>query len=74
MSELFQQFDVWGAFWLTIKLAAFSLAGALVLGTIIAAAVEMTNTGAVHSPPRSRASRAARSAWTPSPPPSPRMP
>lgn len=36
MSELFQQFDVWGAFWLTIKLAAFSLAGALVLGTIIA--------------------------------------
>ncbi|APH01707.1 MULTISPECIES: amino acid ABC transporter permease [Janibacter] len=36
MSELFQQFDVWGAFWLTIKLAVFSLAGALVLGTIIA--------------------------------------
>ena len=36
MSELFQQFDVWGAFWLTIKLATFSLAGALVLGTIIA--------------------------------------
>lgn len=36
MSELFQQFDVWGAFWLTIKLAAFSLAGAFVLGTIIA--------------------------------------
>ncbi|QNF93047.1 amino acid ABC transporter permease [Janibacter sp. YB324] len=36
MSELFQQFDVWGAFCLTIKLAVFSLAGALVLGTIIA--------------------------------------
>ena len=27
---------MWGAFWLTIKLAVFSLAGALVLGTIIA--------------------------------------
>ncbi|MGN7248893.1 amino acid ABC transporter permease [Janibacter anophelis] len=36
MNELFQQFDVWGAFWLTIKLAVFSLAGALVIGTVVA--------------------------------------
>ncbi|MGE9807095.1 MULTISPECIES: amino acid ABC transporter permease [unclassified Janibacter] len=36
MNDLFQQFDVWGAFWLTLKLAFFSLIGALVLGTIIA--------------------------------------
>ena len=36
MSELFQQFDVWAAFWLTIKLAVFSLAGALVIGTVVA--------------------------------------
>lgn len=36
MTELFQQFDVWGAFWLTIKLAAFSLVGAMVIGTVVA--------------------------------------
>lgn len=36
MNELFQQFDVWGAFWLTIKLAVFSLVGASVIGTVVA--------------------------------------
>ncbi|MFJ6132723.1 amino acid ABC transporter permease [Janibacter terrae] len=36
MNELFQQFDVWGAFWLTIRLALFSLVGALVIGTVVA--------------------------------------
>lgn len=36
MSELFQQFDVWAAFLMTIRLALFSLAGALVIGTILA--------------------------------------
>lgn len=36
MNELFQQFDVWGAFWLTIKLAVFSVVGASVIGTVVA--------------------------------------
>lgn len=36
MSELFAQFDVWAAFWLTIKLALWSALFALIIGTIVA--------------------------------------
>lgn len=36
MGELFAEFDVWGAFWLTIKLSVWSALWALVLGTLLA--------------------------------------
>ena len=36
MGELLAEYDVLGAFWMTIKLAVFSALGALVLGTVIA--------------------------------------
>lgn len=36
MGELFAQFDVWAAFWLTIKLSLWSALWALVLGTLLA--------------------------------------
>ncbi len=36
MSALFEQFDVWGAFWGTITIAFFSAIGALLLGTVLA--------------------------------------
>ena len=36
MGELFAQFDVWGAFWLTIKLSVWSALWALLLGTSLA--------------------------------------
>lgn len=36
MGDLFTQFDVWGAIWLTIYLTVASAIGSLVLGTIIA--------------------------------------
>lgn len=36
MGELFAEFDVWGAFWLTIKLSVWSAVWALLLGTVLA--------------------------------------
>lgn len=36
MGDLLSQYDVLGAFWLTIQLAVFSAVGALVLGTVVA--------------------------------------
>lgn len=36
MGEILGQYDVLGAFWLTIQLAVFSAIGSLVLGTIVA--------------------------------------
>jgi len=36
MSDLFSQFDLWSAFWMTIKLTVLGAIGSLVLGTIIA--------------------------------------
>jgi glutamate transport system permease protein len=36
MGDILSNYDVLGAFWLTIRLAAFSALGALVLGTIVA--------------------------------------
>lgn len=36
MGELFAQFDVWGAFWLTVKLSVWSAVWALLLGTVLA--------------------------------------
>lgn len=36
MRELFEQFDVWAAFWMTIKLSLWSALWALVLGTLLA--------------------------------------
>ncbi len=36
MGELFDQFDIWGAFGQTLYLAFFSAIGALVLGTVLA--------------------------------------
>ena len=36
MGELFAEFDVWGAFWLTIKLSVWSAVWALLLGTGLA--------------------------------------
>jgi glutamate transport system permease protein len=34
--ELFDEYDVWGAFWVTVQLTVFSALGALVIGTIVA--------------------------------------
>ncbi|MGB5953463.1 MAG: ABC transporter permease subunit, partial [Ornithinimicrobium sp.] len=36
MIELFEQFDIWGAFWMTIKLALLSGLFALIIGTFVA--------------------------------------
>ncbi|KNX37417.1 amino acid ABC transporter permease [Luteipulveratus halotolerans] len=36
MSSLFDQFDVWGAFWMTIKLTALSAVFSLLIGTVVA--------------------------------------
>jgi glutamate transport system permease protein len=36
VGELFAQFDVWGAFWLTVKLSVWSAVWALLLGTVLA--------------------------------------
>ena len=36
MGDLLSQYDVLGAFWLTIQLAVFSAVGALLLGTVVA--------------------------------------
>lgn len=36
MSDLFSQFDLWSAFWMTIKLTVLGAIGSLVIGTIIA--------------------------------------
>ena len=36
MADLLKQYDVLGAFWMTIVLTAFSAVGALVLGTVVA--------------------------------------
>ena len=36
MGDILSQYDVLGAFWLTIQLAVFSAVGALVLGTVVA--------------------------------------
>lgn len=36
MSELFNEFQVWSAFWMTIKLTVLAAVGSLILGTLIA--------------------------------------
>lgn len=36
MIELFEQFDIWGAFWMTIKLAVLSGLFSLIIGTFVA--------------------------------------
>ena len=36
MGDILSNYDVLGAFWLTIRLAFFSAIGSLVLGTIVA--------------------------------------
>ncbi|MDE9367529.1 amino acid ABC transporter permease [Luteipulveratus sp. YIM 133132] len=36
MSTLFDQFDVWGAFWMTIKLTVLAAVFSLVIGTVVA--------------------------------------
>lgn len=36
MSQLFREFAVWSAFWVTIKLTVLSAVGSLVLGTVVA--------------------------------------
>lgn len=36
MSQLFHEFGIWSAFWMTIKLTVLSAVGSLVVGTIVA--------------------------------------